>query len=270
MMEAQSWMDQAAFAAEIEQRLRAAPEIDLLGREGMIVQVRAGQRRLRVDLTAFYRAYQQAPEHFELVYHTLLRTLRESTPARDAATFAEVAGQVMPMLKPITLLNAVFEQKLPMLAYRPFLADLIIAYVIDEPQRVAYINEQHLERWGVGEHHLHEQALANLAARTQQRAQFLITGEGPQRLIIANTQDGYDATRLLLPDLLASWQPHFPGNMVIGIPNRDFLIAFSDADESILTSVAHQIQFDAAQREYGLTDQLFTLEDGMVKEYRWE
>jgi hypothetical protein len=57
--------------------------------------------------------------------------------------------------------------------------------------------------------------------------------------------------------------------MVIGIPNRDFLIAFSDADESILTSIAHQIQLDSVQREYGLTDQLFTIEDGQVREYQW-
>lgn len=262
-------LSRSDFAATIEQRLRDKPTIEVLSREGDVVQVRVGQRHLRVDLTAFYNAYRQAPEHFELVYATLLRTLHDQIPVREARTFSEVAHRVMPMLKPIVLLNAVFEKKLPMLAYRPFLADLIITYVIDEPQSVAYINERHLERWQVGEHKLHEHAIANLAVRTKERAKFLISGEGPQRLIIAHSQDGYDATRLLLPDLLASWQPHFPGNMVIGIPNRDFLIAFSDADESILTSIAHQIQLDSVQREYGLTDQLFTIEDGQVREYQW-
>lgn len=269
-MNGQGPLDRAAFAADIERRLVAEPTVDFLGREGDILQVCVANQRMRVDLTNFYNAYTQAPEHLDLVYSTLLRVLHEQTPAREARTFTEVADRVMPMLKPITLLNAVFEKKLPMLAYRPFLADLIIAYVIDEPQRVAYINERHLERWGIGEHQLHERALANLAARTHERAHFLMTGEGAQRLIVANTQDGYDATRLLLPDLLASWQPHFPGKMVIGIPNRDFLIAFSDADQDILTSVAHQIQLDAAQREYSLTDQLFTIEDGQIREYIWE
>ncbi len=269
-MSGQTPLDRAAFAAEIEHRLRAEPTVDFLGREGDVVQVRVTNQRMRVDLTNFYQAYIQAPEHFDLVYATLLRLLHEQIPERAANTFADIADRVMPMLKPITLLNAVFERKLPMLAYRPFLADLIVAYVIDEPQRVSYINERHLERWGIGEHQLHERALTNLAARTQERAHFLMTGDGPQRLIVANTHDGYDATRLLLPDLLASWQPHFPGKMVIGIPNRDFLIAFSDADESILTSVAHQIQLDAAQREYGLTDQLFTIDNGEVREYQWD
>jgi hypothetical protein len=61
-----------------------------------------------------------------------------------------------------------------------------------------------------------------------------------------------------------------PGNLVIGIPNRDFLIGFSDANPEILEQIAQQIQADAVGREYGLTEQLFTLESGQVREYEWE
>jgi hypothetical protein len=70
--------------------------------------------------------------------------------------------------------------------------------------------------------------------------------------------------------VLADWARELPGHLVIGIPNRDFLIAFSDANPEILRGVAHQVQADAAQREYGLTEQLFTLADGVIKEYAWE
>jgi hypothetical protein len=34
--------------------------------------------------------------------------------------------------------------------------------------------------------------------------------------------------------------------------------------------VAQQVQADAAQREYGLTDQLFTFANGQVREYSWD
>ena len=70
--------------------------------------------------------------------------------------------------------------------------------------------------------------------------------------------------------MLADWAREVPGHLVIGIPNRDFLIAFSDANSEILRGVAAQVQSDAAQREYGLTEQLFTLANGVVKEYAWE
>ncbi|NTW98191.1 MAG: DUF1444 domain-containing protein, partial [Oscillochloris sp.] len=59
-------------------------------------------------------------------------------------------------------------------------------------------------------------------------------------------------------------------HMVIGIPNRDFMILFSDAEESILASVASQIEADAAQQANGLSERLFTLEGGEVREYLWE
>jgi uncharacterized protein YtpQ (UPF0354 family) len=190
--------------------------------------------------------------------------------ARQITDFAALRDRVFPMLKPLTLLVTVRDRKLPMLIYRPFLADLMICYVIDEPNSLVYINEQHLECWQIGEHELHEQALANLRDRTATRGTFTIAGEGAQRLIVANTQDGFDATRLLLVPLLEAWRPQFPGTMVIGIPNRDFLIAFSDVDRTILSNVARQVQFDAAEREHGLTDQLFTLADGQIREYMWE
>ena len=88
--------------------------------------------------------------------------------------------------------------------------------------------------------------------------------------MIFNTQDGFDATRLLLPDVLAGLRGQFPGRMVIGVPNRDIMILFSDADETILANVASQIEADAAQQANGLTDRLFTLDSGEVREYAWE
>jgi hypothetical protein len=77
-----------------------------------------------------------APQHttYRRVIGAISRSLRE---------------RIFPMLKPINLLVFVRERNLPMLVYRPFLADLMITYVVDEARSVAYINEQHLERWGV-------------------------------------------------------------------------------------------------------------------------
>jgi len=189
---------------------------------------------------------------------------------RSITNFAELRERVFPMLKPLKLLATVRERQLPMLVYRPFLADLMITYVIGEGDRAAYINEQHLERWGVAEHELHEQAIENLRRRTDERGSYTVAGTEDQRLIILNTLDGFDATRLLLPSLLERWRKEFSGRMVIGVPNRDFLIIFSDSDSAIFANLYRQIQMDAANHEHSLTDQLFTLEDGEVREYTWE
>jgi uncharacterized protein YtpQ (UPF0354 family) len=263
-------LEPEAFGAMIEARLRATDDIEVSGREGLTLRVRVGQSELSVSIQNFYSVYSEHPDELETVVETLLRSLRAYDTARTTTAFAELRERVYPMLKPITLLVTIRERNLPLIVYRPFLADLIITYVIEEPSSVAYISEQHLERWGLREHDLHEQAMANLRRRTAERGSHTTAGTDQQRLVILNAQDGFDATRLLLPDLLEGLAGPMPGTIVVGIPNRDFLIIFNDADRTILTAVAHQIQREAAERAYGLTDQLFTIKGGQVREYEWE
>jgi uncharacterized protein YtpQ (UPF0354 family) len=258
------------FGAYMEKRLTLYDEVELLDREGLELRLRVNGADVAADLGNFYSAYARDPSQLDAVVQTFARTLLGIQPDRSASDYAELAGRVYPILKPILMLAEVRERNLPMLAYREFLADLMIAYVIDEERSFAYINEDHLERWNISVQDLHDQALANLRRRTDEQVKYTTVGEGEQRLFIFNSGDGYDATRLLLADVLAAWAREVPGHLVIGIPNRDFLIAFSDANSEILRGVAAQVQSDAAQREYGLTEQLFTLADGVVKEYAWE
>ncbi|NJM06436.1 DUF1444 family protein [Candidatus Gracilibacteria bacterium] len=263
-------MDAEAFGALIEARLADEAEFTVVGRTGLGVDLDIDSVPIRINLDNYFRVYRQHPDQLIAVSNALVQAVRAHYEARLITSFEQVQARVFPMLKPIALLNEVQERKLPMLAYRPFIADLIIAYVIDEPGSVAYINEDHLERWGIADHELHARAMVNLTERTAEQSDYTSTGVGPQRIVVYHTQDGFDATRLLLPTMLEQWRAQFPGNMVIGIPNRDFLIAFSDSDRSVIANVAAQIQADALQREHGLTDQLFTLTNGEIRVYQWE
>jgi len=263
-------MSAEQFGGYMEKRLTLYDEVELLDREGMELRLRVNGADVAADLGSFYTAYKRDPTQIDVVVQTFARTLLGIQPDRAINNYAELAGRVYPILKPIEMLAEVRERKLPMLAYREFLANLMIAYVIDEERSFAYINEDHLERWKIGIIDLHQQAIDNLRRRTDDRVTYTAVGAGEQRLFIFNSGDGYDATRLLLSDVLADWAREVPGRLVIGIPNRDFLIAFSDANSEVLRGVAAQVQSDAAQREYGLTEQLFTLVNGVVKEYTWE
>lgn len=263
-------MSREAFLAYLEQQLHTLKGLTIQQREGFGWRLRIGQTEMQLGLEAMYQRYLQEPDQAEQTAELLIKALHSYKQERTITSYAELRERIYPMLKPLILLAEVRERKLPMLAYRPFLADLMITYVIDEPGSLVYINEKHLERWQIDEARLHSQAIDNLDRRTREQSNYTASGMGMQRMIVFNSQDGFDATRLLLPALLDQWRPQFPGHMVIGIPNRDFLICFSDADRTILVNIAHQIQFDAAERANGLTDQLFTLINGEVREYRWE
>jgi uncharacterized protein YtpQ (UPF0354 family) len=256
-----------AFASLVAARIVAADDLELRRREGMKLTIHQSDADIGFNLETFYEDYQAQPEAIEQLIEHILATLRQLNQDRHTAGFAEISDRVFPMLKPLRLLANVRERKLPMLIYRPFLSDLIVSYVIDETSSVAYLNEEHLEHWGIGEQDIHAAALANLRRRTETMVQYTTVGEGNQRLYMYSSQDGYDATRILLPELLEQWRPQMSGRMAIGIPNRDFLIAFGDSDPIVVTNILRQIQVDAQQQAYGLTDQLFTIEHGQIRLY---
>jgi hypothetical protein len=56
--------------------------------------------------------------------------------------------------------------------------------------------------------------------------------------------------------------------MLLGVPNRDFLIAFSDRDPEQVAAITQQIRRDAAQREGGLTAELLMWRNGRVVAHR--
>jgi len=263
-------LEAEAFAERVEQMLDAMPDIAVLERAGMEIKLRVHDSEMRLNLENFYNAYLLDPSKLEAIHQTMIRTMQGFNPDRSARSFDELREQIYPMLKPAALVTEVQERNLPMLVFRAFLANLVIAYVIDEPDSVAFINEEHLDHWGIGEHVLYEQALQNLRKRTLDTTDYTTVGTGAQQLFIFSSQDGYDATRILLPELLDKWCAQLPGSMVIGIPNRDFLIAFSDADRVTLINIAQQVRIDSVKRSYSLTAQLFTLANGEIRAYDLE
>lgn len=268
---AQPTMNAEQFAVYMERRLALhGDEITVLGRDGTTLNLRVRERDVAADVTNFHTAYLNDPTQLDAVARTFVRALLDAQPDRSMQAFDTLADRIYPMLKPLTILATVQERHVPMLAYREFLADLIIAYVVDEDRSVTFINEDHLARWDVSVQDIHERALKNLQQRTTENINYVSAGAGEQQLFIFNSNDGYDATRLLLSGILNEWAESIVGNLLIGIPNRDFMIAFSDADDEIVQAVARQVQADAAQREYSLTEQLFTFVDGQVREYRWD
>lgn len=262
-------MNAEQFAGYMEKRLELLDDVEVMHRDGMDLRLNVRGRDVEIDLTNFFESYERNPGQLDAVAQTFARVLLGELPARTESDYNELAERIYPMLKKVELLVGVRERKLPMIAYREFLADLIITYVIDEQHSVSYINEDHLDRWNLSVQDIHEQSIDNLRRRTT-LVDAVGVGEGEQRLFIFNSGDGYDATRLLLIDLLQGWQRKVRGSLIIGIPNRDFLIAFGDADPDILQNIAIQVQSDAAQRDHGLTDQLFTIAGGQVREYEWE
>lgn len=196
----------------------------------------------------------------------MTRTLREAGQATAPAADFDVQ-RLMPLLKPRALLDEVARSRVDAIAWRPFITDdLIVTLVLDFPQSVRYMKASEIEMLNQPFDDLLETALSNLYARSE-GAVYELGDQESGKLFVLATQDGYDATRILLSPLPERLAQLVSGELIIGIPNRDFFIAFGNSNPLIVGQLGQQIRKDAQTRTHPLTATLFTFRNGQLQVY---
>jgi uncharacterized protein YtpQ (UPF0354 family) len=85
-------------------------------------------------------------------------------------------------------------------------------------------------------------------------------GEDEQPLaLIVNSRDGYDASRLLLPAVRDSFATELGDHYLVGIPNRDFLIAFTDRDPEKAAGIIRQVKHDYQRMHHPITPVIYRI-----------
>jgi uncharacterized protein YtpQ (UPF0354 family) len=175
------------------------------------------------------------------------------------------------MLQQVRWLEQTQLQKTAPLIYRPFAGGLVITFVFDFPDSRAYVNKTMMAKIMTTpidtSDAVYVYALENLRKRTTSH-DYATYGLHDRTIVVCENKDGYAATRVLLPELLARWAERIPGRMLLGIPNRDFLIAFSDRNPEQVDAITRQVRRDATKREHPLSAGIFIWKDGRISEYR--
>jgi uncharacterized protein YtpQ (UPF0354 family) len=79
--------------------------------------------------------------------------------------------------------------------------------------------------------------------------------DGKINLILFQTMDGYDASRVLLPNLHEKLREHLGSPFVAAIPNRDILLCFRNEPETV-ERLREQIETDHRRMPHGVTERL--------------
>jgi hypothetical protein len=83
-------------------------------------------------------------------------------------------------------------------------------------------------------------------------------------LILFQTMDGYDASRVLLPTLHDRLREYLGSPFAAAIPNRDILLCFRN-DEETVGRLREQIREDHGKMPHGVTDRiLLVTADGIA------
>lgn len=206
------------------------------------------------SLENLYRITILRPEQFDRhVDRWMVELLRASEGTPDhAKSFAELKDRIMPMV----LSGTVSDVHSGSMVNEPFLDILHIAYAVDNDRTIAYIPQGVMDKWNISMEELHEVAIQNLVAKSEAiNAQAAQDEDGKVNLVIFQTMDGYDASRILLPSLHDRLRGYLGSPFVAGIPNRDILICFRN-DEEMVERLQKQIATDFKQMPHQITDQL--------------
>ncbi len=137
----------------------------------------------------------------------------------------------------------------------PLNEDACIAIVLDSEHTYSYVSEDQVDEWQQSIDSIYEQAMKNLEEASEG---IEIQGsEGPDRFITLSAQDGYDAARILIPQLREYLEQYLGTPFFAGIPNRDFLFCWArDCSPEFQSSVRSNLQQDFHTQPYPITPQV--------------
>jgi hypothetical protein len=113
--------------------------------------------------------------------------------------------------------------------------------VLRYKERARYVRRSEAEAWSKDGAAPKAQALQNLA-RSYERARFLqhATEHGP--IVIADSRDGLDSARLLLPGLHDVLAPALGTPFIAAVPHRDTLLACPTQPDALVAELERRVQ----------------------------
>jgi hypothetical protein len=226
--------------------------------------IRLGQSEMR--LSNLYRMYLQSPDQFRRIVLpglTSLVRMQELSPAQLMPEFKEVRRRILPMLAPDD------EYRHDERVRQPWVGGLSIGYVVDEDDSYRYIHQQMLETWDVTCDDLHEAAIQNLQryARRNPLALTVVGEEDSPQMLMPVRPDAYNCSRILDPDFHQRLRELFGPQLVMGLPNRDFFVAVSLHEPTLIQQVRQRVREDHATMHHPLTQRLLLISPDGVSEY---
>ncbi|WP_095093668.1 DUF1444 family protein [Pseudomonas sp. Irchel 3A5] len=187
-----------------------------------------------------------------------------SAPSASSRTFEDTRALLRPVIRNLATyeeirLNQVrtkgwdapFE-----IAQRTFGKDCAVLLAVDYPDSLSTLFNGIPDDWGITLDEALSIAIRNLREETEDRFEEVAPG-----LHVGRWNDGYDISRVLLPDVLQ--RIPLQGQPVFMVPTRDVLLVAGDKDEH---GIRHMIEvcFQVIETGCAVSSQLYTYQDENV------
>jgi len=183
-----------------------------------------GPNRIDVALEEAFARYRAAPEREDEIVGGVVEDARARIEdGLSQSSLADVRADLMPLLKAqFELRTYEFEP-----AQTPFPGRLAVVYVVDGEDAFTLVRPEDVERWGTAVAELHELALDNLLARTNEDEPLFCEPSGGEKLCGWASSDGYDAARMVVPELRDQIVRELGGPAAYAVPMENVFVALA-------------------------------------------
>jgi hypothetical protein len=192
--------------------------------------------------------------------------LVEQHSQNDSPAWSVVKDRLRPQFMPAKYIDQAPIMHLP-LGPGSEASDVLIGIVLDSEAGYSYVRAEDAALWGRTAAELFETGIVNLSDASKQLPMAMFPE--PNLAIVIETKDGYDAARLLLPGIREFAAEKLGEPFFAGIPNRDFLIMWSqDAADEFQTFCRQKIAEDFHEQDHPLSPRILvaTAEEVTVEE----
>ena len=208
------------------------------------------------------------------VHHSVL-----DSPEHD---WAHASSLVYPTLRPVgtqgVRVDEIHTETLGVPTSRAHVAPLVddgpcglpLVYSLHAGGFDVIVNGEHLLSWGIDPATLRQEALGNLA-RWSATAPWTDEVSGDRRLVSSDTGDGWDAVRIVLPEVRQHLEHELGGSgrVLIGLPERHLLVAgaLHDDDPEFAQLFAEFVIEHSGGADEPIDRRVFELVDGRLIEF---
>ncbi|MBX3461036.1 MAG: DUF1444 family protein [Planctomycetes bacterium] len=178
--------------------------------------------------------------------------------------FEEIRGLIYPVVRAAGFAR---ETNVSILRRDLLAGELELFAAVDTGRTLRFLSQEDVAGWeGVSEDDVFFYARENLLALSAEvEMQALANAEGKPCAVIIATNDGHDAARVCLPTFYEKLSAVLGPELLVGLPNRDFLIILSADDPTLVANIASQVKIDAQTRPYAISGKLYRLTaDGLA------
>jgi len=147
---------------------------------------------------------------------------------------------------------------------------LSVVYAIAASGFDVIVNGDHLLSWGIGPESIQDAAIANLAAWSASTP-WTTESSGERNLLSSDSGQGWDASRVLLPEVRAHIGAALggAGRILVGLPERHLLVAATmrQGDEDFGALFAEFVVEQSGGADEPIDRRLFELVDGQLVDF---